>query len=147
MLDGLKKECVAVETEPLTKEEAIQKLIYLACAAYEISSCSEITSSIMERENKLSTGIGLGIAIPHCRIDTVTSPVFAVLLAPSGIDYNSVDGFPVKLMFLIISPEDDIQGHLACLSAVSRAVSDEATRLKFINSSSPELLFENLSNV
>jgi len=71
MLDGLKKECIVVETGPLTKKEAIQKLIHLACAAYEIPSCSEIMSSIMERESKLSTGIGLGIAIPHCRIDII----------------------------------------------------------------------------
>ena len=147
MLCGVKKEAVDVCTYTLTKEAVLYRIIRLACTAFNLPFTDEITSSVMERENKLSTGIGLGIAVPHCRNDRVKSPVFAALLAPAGIDYDSVDGQPVKLVFLIVSPQEDIQVHLACLSAISHAVSDEKIRLKLINSSTPEELFEHLSRV
>jgi mannitol/fructose-specific phosphotransferase system IIA component (Ntr-type) len=69
------------------------------------------------------------------------------MLIPKGIEYNSVDGRPVKLIFLIISPSEDIQRHLACLSAISYAVSDEEMRLAFIHSTSSEELYTKLLTI
>ena len=147
MICGLKKEAVAFCRDAVTKEEALHKVIELACSAFEISSPDEITALIMERENKLSTGIGLEVAVPHCRSDSVQTRISAALFIPSGIEYNSVDHLPVKLIFLVVSPAADVQGHIACLSSIAQAVSDEEIRRKIIRAASPDELFDLLNSV
>ncbi|MCE5251555.1 PTS sugar transporter subunit IIA [bacterium] len=143
----MKKEAVSICNDSPDKETALYMIIDLVCTTYNISFTEEITSAIMERENKLSTGIGLGIAVPHCRNDRLKTAVSAAILFPSGIEYNSVDGQPVRLVILIISPTDDVRGHIACLSSISHAVSDEDTRQKLINSSSADRLYEYLVSI
>lgn len=140
----LNKGAVIINHEHMEKGEALEKIINLVCEVYKLQDVDEICKLIIERESKLSTGIGLGIAVPHCRIHSITRIIIGALMLPEGIDYNSVDGQPVRLILLIISPFDDISGHLACLSSVSHAVSDEETRLKLLKSPSSEELYENI---
>jgi len=147
MFTKLRKNMVIIYNENLDKEEALERIIKLACTEFNIPDCDEIFSMVFERETKLSTGIGLEIAVPHCRSEQVQSVITAAMLVPSGIEYNSIDGKPVKLIFLIISPINDIQGHIACLSAISHAISDESTRLKLLNSTSSDKLYENLAEI
>ena len=147
MFTKLIKNAVVICDENLVKEEALERIINLACTEFYIPDCNEIFSMVFERETKLSTGIGLEIAVPHCRSEQVKSVITAAMLVPSGIEYNSIDGKPVKLIFLIISPKNDIQGHIACLSAISHAISDENTRLKLLNSASSDELYENLTGI
>ena len=147
MFTKFKKESVILCKENMDKEEALEKIINLACNEFDIPNCGEIFSKIFERETKLSTGIGLEIAVPHCRSEQVENTVLTAMLVPSGIEYNSVDGKPVKLIFLIISPINDFQSHLACLSAISHAISDEKIRLKLLGSASSDELYKNLTEI
>ncbi len=146
MFESLKKEAVIIDTESQDKEEALNRIINRACEVFHITDCDSIISSIIDRESKLSTGIGLGIAVPHCRSDKVQKIIMAVMLHPSGIEYNSVDGQPVHLIFLIVSPIHDVQGHIAYLSAISHAVSDDETRMRLLGSQTPDELYENLAH-
>jgi mannitol/fructose-specific phosphotransferase system IIA component (Ntr-type) len=138
----LKREAVVIERAMHDKTEALERLIRLVCDAYNLDCFDTIHRLIVERESKLSTGIGLEVAVPHCRIDTAREIVAGVMLIPHGIDYNSVDGLPVKLIFLLVSPTEDIRGHLACLSSISQAVSDEETRLRLILSKNTEAFYD-----
>ena len=147
MFDDLKREAVLVTDDPIEKEEALNLIIERACSTYSIAGRDAILSAIIDRESKLSTGIGLGIAVPHCRSDAVREIAMAVLLIRGGVEYNSVDGRPVKLIFLIISPTHDVQGHIACLSTISHAVSDEETRMKLLNSRTADELSANLAGI
>jgi mannitol/fructose-specific phosphotransferase system IIA component (Ntr-type) len=147
MFENLKREAVMYIKEPLDKEEALNRIIFRACEVFRIPECDSILSSIIDRESKLSTGIGLGVAVPHCRSEKVQKITTAIMLTAKGIEYNSVDGQPVRLIFLIISPVHDVQGHIACLSTISHAVSDEETRKRLMNSRSDDELFENLQGV
>ncbi len=147
VISGLRRQAVGFGDGVYTKEEALTKVIQLACASSGLDECDHITSAIMQRENTLSTGIGLEVAVPHCRSDHIKSRLLAVLLVRHGIEYNSVDGLPVKLMFLIVSPGHDVQGHISCLSAISHAISDEATRRALIGSSTPDELFTRLQAI
>lgn len=144
MFENLKKEAVMYVPEPLEKEEALTWLIQRACQEYQIPDHESILGAIIDRESKLSTGIGLGVAVPHCRSDKVQTITTAVMLTAGGIDYNSVDGQPVRLLFLIISPMHDVQGHIACLSVISHAVSDDDTRKRLMDSQSDAELYANL---
>jgi fructose-specific phosphotransferase system IIA component len=147
MFENLKKEAIIVTSDRLDKEEALNRIIQNACRAFFISDCDSILSAIIDRESKLSTGIGLGIAVPHCRSDKVMKIAIAVMLLREGIEYNSVDGQPVRLIFLIISPLHDVQGHIAALSTISHAVSDEDARMKLLNSKDEEELYKNLTQI
>lgn len=144
MFARLEKNAVFVCNDCRDKEEALGKLVNLACNVFGIGNCDEIFSKVIEREAKLSTGIGLEIAVPHCRSEQVSSVLIGVLLIPDGINYNSVDGKPVKLIFLIISPKTDIQGHIVALSTISHTISDETLRQKLLNSKTSEELYLNL---
>jgi len=139
---NLVKEAVVVNNASLEKEDALTGIISKVCESYKISGFEEVYKSVIEREGKLSTGIGLGVAVPHCRIYGIDQIVAGVMLAPKGIDFNSVDGHPVKLIFLIISPMSEIQGHIACLSSISHLVSDEETRQLLISSKNSDELFQ-----
>lgn len=144
MFESLKREAVLYVQEPVDKEEALNRIVGRACEVFRIPDCDSILAAIIDREGKLSTGIGLGVAVPHCRSEKVQKIITAVLLLAEGIDYNSVDGQPVRLIFLIISPTQDVQGHIACLSIISHAVSDEETRKRIMDSRSSDELYENL---
>ena len=147
MFEHLSKDTVIVADDQLDKEDALRIVIERTCDVFKIPNRDTILSSIIDRETKLSTGIGLGIAVPHCRSDMVQHIIMAVMLIPSGVDYNSVDGQPVKLIFLIISPTHDVQGHIACLSTISHAVSDDETRSALLNSRTSEELYGILAGI
>ncbi len=140
----LDKEAVAVTLETLEKDEALERVIDLACSAYASLDRLEIQRLIIEREGKLSTGIGLGVAVPHCRVTSVTRTVAAALLCGNGVEYNSVDRRPVHLIFLLISPVSDIQGHLACLSQVSKAASDGESLMRLLGAQTAGELFDTI---
>ena len=82
MFESLKKEAVILYNESQDKEEALNFIIRQTCEVFRIPDCDSIISSIIDRESKLSTGIGLGIAVPHCRSDKVQKIVMAVMLHP-----------------------------------------------------------------
>jgi PTS system fructose-specific IIC component len=144
MYGKIEKNAVLVCPDCSNKEDALNRIIKLTCDVYKIKNCEEIVSMVIERETKLSTGIGLEIAVPHCRSSQVENVIISVILIPQGIQYNSIDGKPVKLIFLIISPQKDIQGHIMALSSVSHAISDEEIRLKLLNSKTSDELYETL---
>ena len=147
MLGNIRKNAVIMSEGPLDKEGMLDRIVSLACVVYNITEPEQILDEIKERETKLSTGIGLEVALPHCRSDKTNRIVCAVMLVPSGIEFNSIDGKPVKLIFLIISPLEDIRGHIEALSEVSHAVSDEDIRKKLISASSGEELYNYLVSI
>jgi mannitol/fructose-specific phosphotransferase system IIA component (Ntr-type) len=119
------------------KEAALERLAAITCEVYGIADSQRVFDLIFERENKLSTGIGLGIAVPHCRIGGLKGSVIGVMRMTRAIDYNAVDGSPVELMVMIIAPEDDVSGYLSLLAAIARAVSDEDVRNDLLDAETP----------
>jgi mannitol/fructose-specific phosphotransferase system IIA component (Ntr-type) len=147
MFAVLHPDAVIVTNDELDKEKAITTIVNLACSVYTIDECSEILENVINRESKLSTGIGLEVAVPHCWSTQVKHCMMAVMLVPRGVEYNSVDNKPVKLIFLIISPVKDITGHLASLSAISHAVSDETIRTRLLEATSVEELYRSITEL
>ena len=87
-----------------------------------IANAGEVAARLMEREQLGSTGIGAGIAIPHCKLDHLREPILAVGIAPRGVDFEAGDGLPVQLFFLLVSPSTAAAQHLQTLAAISRWV-------------------------
>ncbi len=88
--------------------------------AGRLSDAEELYRRLWEREQLGSTGIGAGVALPHCKMSRIDRVVVAVALLREGIEFSAVDGQPVRLVFLVVSPEDQPAAHLHCLAAISK---------------------------
>jgi len=87
-----------------------------------VADADELYGKLLEREQLGSTGIGSGIAIPHCKIKGLKQGIVAVALARDGVSFGAADGVPVRLFFLVVSPSESPAEHLQILAAISRWV-------------------------
>jgi nitrogen PTS system EIIA component len=85
-----------------------------------VKSGEELFQKLWEREQLGSTGIGQGVAIPHCKLNGLRQSLMAVGLVPAGVEFGAVDGQPVKVFFLVVSPGGSPAQHLQALAAISR---------------------------
>lgn len=115
------------------KESALRAIASLLTLPEGRSTGQEIYDVLMERERLASTGVGSGVAIPHGRFDGVEELRAAVAVCPAGVDFEAVDGLPVKILVGILGPRSMPQKHLAALAGVSRVLRDEARRTKVLN--------------
>ncbi|WP_270398621.1 PTS fructose transporter subunit IIABC [Catenibacterium mitsuokai] len=121
-----------------SKEEAINKLIDLMCATGKISDRDAYKEGILAREALTSTGIGEGIAIPHAQVAAVKAPGLAAMTVPDGVDYESLDGQPAHLFFMIAAPADGGSTHLQALAKLSALLMDEGFRQDLLNAKTSE---------
>ncbi len=91
-------------------------------ATGKVANADALYQALWEREQLGSTGIGHGVAIPHCKVEGLSDVVLAVGNVPKGMPFGAVDGQPVHLFFLVISPASQPAAHLQCLSAISKWV-------------------------
>ncbi|MBI4340698.1 MAG: PTS sugar transporter subunit IIA [Candidatus Omnitrophica bacterium] len=113
-----------------SKEEIIQALVQLLVAAGAIKEkdVARLVQILLKRESLGSTGIGQGVAIPHGKCDCVKDLVAAFGVCRSGIAFDSLDGEPVHLFFLLVAPEDSAGPHLKALARISRLLKDKHFR-------------------
>jgi PTS system nitrogen regulatory IIA component len=97
-----------------------------------------LLKAVLEREQVLSTGIGHGIAIPHAKVSTVKDLVLVCGSHPQGIDFDALDGAPVRLFFLLIGPEHAAGQHVKALSRIARLVRREGVREALMRAQTPE---------
>ena len=121
-----------------SKEEAINKLVDLMCATGKISDKDAYKEGILAREALTSTGIGEGIAIPHAQVAAVKTPGLAAMTVPDGVDYESLDGQPAHLFFMIAAPADGGSTHLQALAKLSALLMDEGFRQDLLNAKTPK---------
>lgn len=101
----------------------------------------ELLAELTERERVFPTALGYGVAVPHAYCSALDTRLCAVAQIPGGIPFGAPDGLPVRLVFMVLSPAGDPEGHLATLAEIARLVADEGTRMKLLNAlDPPELL-------
>ena len=101
-------------------EDVLGEMARRLAAAGAVRDAGDLTRRLIEREQLGCTGLGAGVAIPHCKSRDVSDIVLAVGLAPQGVDFHAPDGQPVRLIFLILSPADQPAAHLQTLARISR---------------------------
>ncbi len=121
-----------------TKEEAIKRLVDLMEARGNITDRATYEKGVFAREAEGSTGIGEGIAIPHCKSDSVSAPGLAAMYVEGGVEFDSLDGQPANLFFLIAAPDTEDNVHLDVLSRLSTLLMDEEFQANLRNAKSPE---------
>ena len=103
--DLLKKEGILLNAEVADQNAAIDALVELHEKSGNLNNVSGYKKAILAREEKGSTAIGMGIAVPHAKSDSVAKPGLSAMTVPAGIDYKSLDGNPSKLFFMIAAPD------------------------------------------
>ncbi len=126
--DLLDPQSVCLNAAPVSKEAAITTLADFMAKSGCISDVDSYREAVFERERKSSTGLGEGIAIPHAKSDAVTRPGLASMVVPHGVDFDSIDGEPVHLLFMIASPLQASDSHLDVLARLSTLLINEDFR-------------------
>ena len=123
--DLLDERSISLTGTPKTKSEALDQIIDLMVKSGKINDREAYRAQVYAREEESTTGIGEGIAIPHGKCDAVTKPGLAAMVIKDGVEFDSLDGQPVTLMFLIAAPNTKDNVHLAVLSKLSVLLMDE----------------------
>ena len=140
LVEFLAEEFIMVDLKALDKWDAIRQLVVFLKRTHRVEHISqeELYQSIVTREQEMSTAMGRGIAIPHGRIAKGPNIQGVMAICRDGVEFDAPDGKPVKLIMLIVTPEDKKDMHLKVLSSLSSMVSDEAIRERLIAAISPE---------
>ncbi len=120
-----------------SKEEVINQMVDLMASNGNIINKEEYKRVVMEREKEGTTGIGEGIAIPHGKTDAVSKPGLSAMVIPNGVNFDSLDGQPAKLIFLIAAPNTKDNVHLDVLSRLSTLLMDTEFRKELLNAETP----------
>ncbi len=134
----LEKDTILSGLDVENKKQLISELVETLAGKEGVDDISGIKSAVEEREKIMSTGVGKGLAIPHCKTELVSKSygAFAVLNEP--LDFNSVDNIPVRLVFLLISPNEKNSLHIKLLSRVSRLMNSGTFRDKVLSCENSE---------
>ncbi|MCD8914108.1 MULTISPECIES: PTS fructose transporter subunit IIABC [Staphylococcus] len=134
----LTRDTIAMDVEATTKEGVIDTLVAQLDHAGILSDVDAFKDAIMAREGQSTTGIGEGIAIPHAKVDAVKQPAIAFGKSKAGVDYQSLDGQPAHLFFMIAAPEGGAQTHLDALAKLSGVLMDDKVREALLHASTPD---------
>jgi fructose PTS system EIIBC or EIIC component len=136
--DILSTDVIAVKLDVADKDDALKKIIELAAKSDKIIDIDKVSHTIYEREKLVSTGVGKGFAIPHGKTDSISDVVAAFAITKEPIDFDSIDGEPVRFIFLLIGKENLLNTHIKLLSRISRLMNKDEFRDKLLEADSPE---------
>ena len=136
--DLLDPRSISLDAAPTSKSETLDKAVELMAASGKLSDVEAFRKQVYAREEESTTGIGEGIAIPHGKCDAVKKPGLAAMVIKNGVDFDSLDGEPVTLLFLIAAPNTKDNVHLDVLSKLSVLMMDENFSDSLRNASSVE---------
>ncbi len=131
----LSESVIDVELKAVEKKEVLEELLDLLIKNGKVkkSHKNDIITSLMEREKLGSTGIGQGIGIPHAKTKYVNELIAAFGLSKDGVNFNALDGNKVKIIFLLLAPENITGPHLKALASISRILRDRLIREKLLS--------------
>lgn len=148
LLENLKKNNILVNPNAKNRWEIIGEMVELAVKNKEISheDAETVKSSLIEREKSMSTGIGNGVAIPHCSTSKVSSVITVMALTSKGLNFDSIDNEPVKIVILLIVPKDKLTLHIKTLANIAKMMCDAELREKLLELKTADSIIKTLKN-
>lgn len=142
----VREECIQIGSEAKTKKEVLGEIAGLAHKCPVLAGLSEkvLFDALWERECVGTTGFGNGVAIPHCALENIEEFVVGVIIAPGGIDFESMDKKKTKIFFFIIAPKQRRNEHIQILSSVSKLLKSAETVQKLLSAGEPKDALEHL---
>jgi len=136
--DILSTELIEAGLDVKDKDDSIRKLIDIAARSGKITDIQKVTETIFEREKLVSTGVGKGFAIPHGKTDAITDVLASFAILKEPIDFDSIDGEPVRFIFLLVGKETLLNTHIKLLSRISRLMNKDEFRSKLLGAGTGE---------
>ena len=146
LTDRFTEESVIVDSQKSTRVEVIEEMVNRLCQVHGPENRDGLLAAVLDREGKMSTGIGCGLAIPHAKVDFVDQMGIVACSVKRGLDFDAIDKEPVYLLFLIVSPANTTGPHIRALSAISRILSDADIRKNLIMAETPAEFYATLKN-
>ncbi len=137
ILDVLHRDAILTDISSRNKIELIKELAAPIARIIGVNF-PELVHVLMERERLGSTGIGMGIAIPHGKLKSLDNLVMGFGLSRKGVDYDSLDGRPAHLFFMLITPENSTGLHLKALARIARMLKNEPFKEKLLQAQTPD---------
>ena len=134
----LTPERIRIPLRSSTKDEVLRELVSILPGPADSEEREGILEAVLEREGRMSTGIGQGVAIPHGKTPAVSTMEMAFGIAPQAIEYEALDGDPVEIFFLLLSPPDLTGPHIQTLARISRLLSSDTFRDELAAAKGPE---------
>jgi PTS system nitrogen regulatory IIA component len=125
-----------------TRDETLRQLVHRIYQAGKLEDEEAFYQAIMNREKIVSTGIGMGVAIPHAKLLSYNQFFIAVGVLQKPVDWHALDGAPVRLVFMIGGPDDKQTEYLQILSSLTQAIKDEERRKKLMTLRQPDAMIE-----
>lgn len=134
--------CIRLELAARNRDAAINELISLIHAKYRLRNLEEVMNAVMDRERKMSTSLGNGIAVPHGKAPSIDKLMVAVGIKQKGIDFKSTDGQPSNIIILILSSSAQTGPHMRCLAEIGRLLQSETNRKKILAATDVETVLK-----
>ena len=134
----LSKDAIRISYEVESKETLLENMVGFLSNSSKVLNTEQALKDVLEREEVMSTGVGKGIALPHAKSKVVVDSIASLVILKKPIDFDSLDGEPVNVAFLLLGPENNVGLHLRLLSKVSRLMNNDSFRLHLLECKSPE---------
>ncbi|MGP1272120.1 MAG: PTS sugar transporter subunit IIA [Phycisphaerales bacterium] len=141
LTDLITQDCIAAPMHATDKRGVIEELVELLAATGRVSDAAALTEAVWTREQTRTTGIGHGLAIPHGKSDSLSDMAMAIGKPAEPIDFEAIDGKPVRLVVLLASRPDQTSDHIQALARVSRLHLQSDFREQIYDASTPEDIF------
>jgi len=133
--------------DPATRDEALNIIIDTVHNAGKLDRPENFYQAILDREKLVSTGIGMGVAIPHAKLAAYDHFFIAIAILKHGVDWHAIDGSPVRLVFMIGGPDDKQTEYLQLLSLLTQILKNEERRKKIFTLNSPDAIMQLFQNL
>jgi fructose-specific phosphotransferase system IIA component len=142
LTDILTPECIKVPLSGEDKRSVVDELVDLLAGLGRIDDAAAVKHAVWQREQTRTTGIGHGLAIPHGKSTGATQLVMAIGRAPRPIEYGSIDGRPVSLIFMLASPPDQTGPHIQILAKISRLMTRADVRAAMLAATEAQAIYD-----
>jgi len=133
----LSESYIVLNLELSLKSQVIDKMLSIVGNHPGVADIGKLRADVLKREQDMSTGIGKTLALPHAKSSGVSHPVMALATLKNPIDFNAIDHEPVKIVFLLATPEEMLAEHLKLLGRITRLAGREDVRQKLVRATSP----------
>lgn len=138
---------VKLDLEGESKEEVVEELVELLADQYDVKDADTIFDAVMQREREGSTGLEKGIAIPHAKNDAVDKLSIVIGISKKGVDFDSQDGKPSNLFFLMVAPTSESGPHVQAIAKIVKMVKIDRFREKLLKAGRSEEVIGAIRNV
>jgi nitrogen PTS system EIIA component len=141
IMDFLCQEATLIDLISQEKESSISEMSDVLVKLKKIKNSAEVVDVLMQREKLGSTGIGQGVAIPHSRCEFVKQQIAMLAISKKGVDFNALDGNPVKIIFMLLCPGESKGEHLQAMAKISKMLKDKILRKAMLEAkTAPDVL-------